>query len=502
MTGQQNLVKSSDAGAGGAAVRAVGQAGVKSARAVSLRRYLLLGILLPVGLLVIMNTVGLYGQALGAVNTAYDRTLLASAKSIGEQLDVSGYDDDSRLRVTVPYAALEAFEADNKSRLFYRVSSLGGEMVSGFEQLPFWRGRIGPKPPYAALVDFYDDRFEGEAVRVAVLLQPVVSPAGRAMAVIQVAETLELRTTLARKILFDTLWRQALLLAVIALVVIVVVQRATRPVRRLSAELQARTEGDLTAISAPDAPRELLPLVEATNEVMERLRHLLEHQKRFVRDAAHQLRTPLAVLKVQVQSALHGDQDAQEALADISQTVDRATLLANQMLSLAKVEQLRQQPGQPAIDLAQVVRQVALDVSPLIAQKDIDFGIDIRPAFVAAHEWMLGELARNLLHNAIKHTPPGGSLTVHLAHELGHAALRISDSGPGIPAELAARLYQPFSAGDTRHGSGLGLAICREIALALGGGIALENRLDHGRVTGLDATVRLPLVQNIHSGGN
>ena len=128
-----------------------------STRAISLRRYLLLGILLPVGLLVTLNTASLYSQALDAVNTAYDRTLLASAKSIGEQLDVSGYDGQSELRVTVPYAALEAFEADNQSRLFYRVSSLNGEMVSGYAQLPFWRGRIPAKPPYAALVDFYDD---------------------------------------------------------------------------------------------------------------------------------------------------------------------------------------------------------------------------------------------------------------------------------------------------------------------------------------------------------
>ncbi|MBH2009176.1 MAG: sensor histidine kinase N-terminal domain-containing protein [Xanthomonadaceae bacterium] len=474
---------------------------VKSVGAISLRRYLLIGILLPVGLLVIMNTVGLYQQAFSAINTAYDRTLLASAKSIGEQLDVTGYDEQSTLRVTVPYAALEAFEADNQSRLFYRVSSLGGDMVSGFRELPFWRGRIQARPPYAALVDFYDDIYQGEAVRVAVLLQPVASGTGRGMAVIQVAETLELRTTLARKILVDTLWRQALLLAVIALVVVIVVQRATRPVRRLSAELQARPEGDLTPISARDAPRELLPLVEATNEVMGRLQHLLENQKRFVRDTAHQLRTPLAVLKVQVQSALRGDMDAHEALADISQTVDRATLLANQMLALAKVEQLRQQPEQQAIDLAQVVRQVALDVSPLIAEKDIDFGIETRPACVWAHEWMLGELTRNLLHNAIKHTPPGGTLTMRIVCDTSWAALILSDSGPGIAAELAARLYQPFSAGNVHHGSGLGLAICREIAHALGGSIALENRHDQGGVIGLDATVRLPLVQNKTTGG-
>ena len=473
---------------------------MKDVGAISLRRYLLLGILLPVGFLVVLNTVSLYRQALGAVNTAYDRTLLASAKSIGEQLDVKGYDDKAELRVTVPYAALEAFEADNQSRLFYRVSSLQGTLVSGFGQLPFWRGRIPAKPPYAALVDFYDDRFDDDAVRVAVLLQPVASPQGRAMAVIQVAETLELRTTLARKILFDTLWRQAVLLAVIALVVVLVVQRATRPVRRLSAELQARPESDLTAIEALDAPRELLPLVDATNQVMGRLQHLLDNQKRFVRDAAHQLRTPLAVLKVQVQSALRGDLEAREALVDISQTVDRATLLANQMLALAKVEQLRQQPKLQVIELAQLLRQVALDLSALIAEKDIAFDIETVPAPIRSDQWMLSELARNLLHNAIKHTPVGGALAVRMAADSREVSLTISDSGPGISGELSARLFQPFSAGHGRHGSGLGLAICREIVQALHGSIVLENHLAHGQVTGLDATVRLPLAAASASG--
>jgi len=465
-------------------------------RAVSLQRYLLLGILLPVIGLIVINTVSLYAQALAAVNTAYDRTLLASAKVIGEQLDVEGYDDESELRATVPYSALEAFEADNRSRLFYRVSSLGGEMVSGFAELPFWRGKLPQRPPYAALVDFYNDRFRDEEVRVAVLLQPVASLNGRGMAVVQVAETLHLRRTLARQILIDTIWRQALLVAVIALVAVLVVQRGMRPVRRLSGQLKARTEGDLTPIAAPDAPRELLPLVDATNQVMTRLALLLDNQKRFVRDTAHQLRTPLAVLKTQVQSALHGDVEPRQALLEINDTVERATVLANQMLSLAKVEQLRQQPDAPVHDLAEIVRSVALELSPLIADADLDFEIATRTAPVRSHEWMLSELTRNLLHNAIKHTPAGGALSIRMLTDANSVALTFADSGPGIADGLRARLFQPFSPGDARSGSGLGLAICHEIVRALGGIISLENRAARGRILGLDATVRLPLADN------
>ena len=164
----------------------------------SLRARLLLGILAPIAVFIVINSVSLYRQSLAAATTAYDRTLLASAKTIGEQLDVEGYDEMAQLRAIVPYSALEAFEADNRSRLFYRVSALDGEMISGFAELPFWRGRIPDRSAYAALVDFYDAQFRNQPVRVAVLLQPVASARGRGMAVVQVAETLEIRETLAR----------------------------------------------------------------------------------------------------------------------------------------------------------------------------------------------------------------------------------------------------------------------------------------------------------------
>ena len=459
----------------------------------SLRRTLLIGILAPVGLFIVINSVSLYRQTLAAATVAYDRTLLASAKTIGEQLDVEGYDTLSVLRAKVPYSALEAFEADNQSRMFYRVSQLDGEMVSGFAELPFWRGRIPDRTPYAALVDFYDERFRDEPVRVTVLLQPVSSERGRGMAVVQVAETLELRETLARKILLDTLWRQLLLMIVIAALVVLVVQRATLPVRRLSADLAARSEDDLRPIDAPDAPRELRPLINATTEVMGRLQRLLDHQKRFVRDSAHQLRTPLAVLKAQVQSARRGDMPPEQAFGEINDTVDRGAALVNQMLSLAKVEQLRQQPESERLDWAEIARDVALDLSALIADKAIDFEFDGTPTPVRAHRWMLQELTRNLLHNAIKHSPPEARLWLSVGTVQDEAVLTLRDEGPGIPAELRQRLFAPFAAGNVMSGSGLGLAISREIVQTLRGSIALDNLETAGFVTGLNAVVRLPL---------
>ena len=462
-------------------------------RARSLRRQLLAGILIPLVLIVAFNTWSLYRQALAALNTAYDRTLLASAKSLGESLDVRGEGDAARLQANVPSAALEAFEADLQSRMAYRISTRQGVLLSGYDDLPMWHGQIPMQPPYAALVDFYDGQFRGEPVRMAVLLQPVARATGRDVAVVQVAETLEIRHALARQILWDTLARQAALIALIAATVIVVVQRATRPVRALSQELQARPDDDLRPIAAPDAPRELQPLIAATNEHMRRQSDLLAQQQRFVRDASHQLRTPLAVLKAQVQSARRGDVAPPEALAEIEDTVDRATQLANQMLALAKVAQLQQQADVAPAQFDEVVRAVALDVAPLIAGKGLDFDLQTEPVTLRAHDWMLRELTRNLLHNAIRHTPAGGLLAITLARAGDQARLTVADGGHGIAPKLAERLFQPFSAGAGGTGSGLGLAICHEIVQTLGGRIQLVNRMHNGRVDGLDAIVSLPI---------
>jgi two-component system sensor histidine kinase TctE len=474
---------------------------------ISLRRSLLTGILIPVGLFIAMDTVLLYRNALKAVNVAYDRTLLASAKSIGDQLSLEVHDGQIEIQASVQYSALEAFQTDVLSRFAYRVSDANGKTVDGDADLPTWTGQIPSQGPYAALVAFYDDQFRGDPVRVAVLLQPIATPTDRTMATIQVAETLELREQLATNILKDTLMRQAALAAFIALITVVVVQWATRPVRALRDEIQRRPLGDLSPITVDKLPKELGPVLAATNDTLERLQQLLALQKRFVRDASHQLRTPLAVLKTQVQSALRGDVEARQALLEINGTVNRANRLANQMLALAKVSQLDSMSLQ-ANDWSALLREVAVDLSPLIAEKNLDFDISTTPCRVQAHEWMLKELSRNLLHNAIRHSPQGAALNVRLQTQDNRAQLLIVDEGPGLSEAMRERLFQPFSAGDPNSGSGLGLSICKEIVRSLGGTIELINEAESNgspalppilkvakplHVKGLQARVELPL---------
>ncbi|GAB4563206.1 MAG: sensor histidine kinase [Rhizobacter sp.] len=457
----------------------------------SLRARLLLAILLPVTALVAFNTESLYRKALENANIAYDRSLLASAKTIGEGLEVVAGAGGPRLRGVVAYSALEPFEVGS-GRLYYKVSGFDGEVIAGFDDLPPPRDDAREPHVYAALVQFYNDSYRGEAVRMAVLRQPVTGVLGQGMAVVQVAETLEVRRTLTHGLLIDTAWRQALLLAVIAVVVFVAVQVLTRPLREMSVTLRRRNPNDLSVLDVRDMPMELAPVQSAINNLMAQLARLIDHQKRFVRDASHQLRTPLAALKTQVQSAQRGDVAPAQALQEIGQTIEGAIALANQMLKLAKVEQMRQQPAEVA-DWALALQAVALDLAPLIAQARLDFEIALQPTPVLANEWMLRELARNLLHNAVRHSPRGAPLRVSLTARGDEAVCTISDGGPGLSADVRSRLFQPFASGDAQGGSGLGLTICREIVDLLGGRITLVNREEQGRVVGLDAIVVLPL---------
>jgi len=460
----------------------------------SLRRHLLAWIIGPIALFVLFDTWSLYRSALRSINTAYDRSLLASARSIGELLRLQ----NGRLQVEVPYTALEIFDAGPTGRMVYRINGFEGEFVAGYEDLPRYSGTLPKRSDYPALVDFYDGSYQGQPVRMAALYQPVTGQDARGVVLIQVAETLEVREQLARRILFDTLARQALLIAVVTLVTLVVVTRALRPVGTLRRELAARSDRDLSPLATPGLPNELQPVVAAVNELMQKLARMIELQKQFIRDASHQLRTPLAVLKTQAQNGLRGHADAQATLGQMHGTVDRAIRLANQMLAAAKVEQVHRESAPQAVDLIEVAREVALDLAPLVAEREIVFEL-VAPASaleVSGHAWTLRELVRNLLHNAIRETPRGGALQLLLARDVVEGRLTVRDSGPGISAAMREHLFEPFHTSHPSTGSGLGLSICREVCERLGGRIELiDRRAEDGRVLGLDAVVHLPLAR-------
>jgi two-component system, OmpR family, sensor histidine kinase TctE len=476
-------------------------------RSPSLQRNLIIGVGASVLVFVFLHAALVYRETLSVVNVAYDRTLLATAKTIGESLSLRGDEPNARVVATVPYSALEAFEADGRTRMAYRVLGIKGELVSGYPTLKPLPTSVEPQSTYAALVEFFDSEFEGAPVRVARLMQPVANADTQGMATVEVVETLELRTKLAKEALLRSLLHHSVLLAVLLAVVWLAVYRATRRVRHIRALVEARAHNDLSPIDISQAPIELRPALEASNRAMARALEVANEQKRFVRDASHQLRTPLAVLKVQTQSAMRGDVEPMQGLYEIYESVERATNVANQMLALAKVEQLRLaalRDGHPVQSLDESVREIALELAPLIADKELDFELHTQPAHVHAHSWMLRELTRNLLANAIRFCPRRGALRVDVLGDGRQAVLIVEDSGPGMSQGQLDRLFQPFTqatdqsttAADAHSGAGLGLVICHDICDAIDARLTLENASRKATTTGLVAIVRMAAARN------
>ncbi len=459
----------------------------------SIRRRLALLILGALVTFLVIDTTVIYQNTLQSINVAYDRTLLASARAIGDTVKF----EEGKLSASLPYATLEVFEAVTRGRIVYRVSDFDGGFLSGYLELPAHNGVFPKRTPYAALASFYEDTFEGEPVRVAALLQPVYDGVTYRMVTVQVAETLELRKALAQQALISTVDRQVIFLMVLAALIWWLIGRGLRPVSALRNELLQRAPDSLAPVTTP-APRELRPIVEALNEVMARLKRVLDNQQRFVRDASHQLRTPLAVLKAQVQNAQRGDVPPTVAFAELAQSVDRATRVANQMLALAKVAQLEGESPEtpPETELVSMARELVVECSPLLADKTLDFALDAPTGaeqtaiVVSGHEWLIRELFRNLLSNAIRHTPYGSALGIDIVLAGRTVLMSVWDTGPGLDREREAKLFEPFSSGDPNTGSGLGLVICRDICSAVGARLTLRNRRNaQPGVAGLRVTV-------------
>ncbi len=457
----------------------------------SMRHRLTVSVLCALLLFLATDAALIYRTTLSAVNSAFDRTLLAAAKAISDTVRVEG----SRVTAHLPYASLDAFEAMTQGRIVYRVTDPDGRLVSGLAAITPFEGEFTSRNQYPALVEFYEERLESEDMRVAALLHPVYLQGEYRMVQIQVAETLELRRAAAQRTIRETLRWQLLMLIALAVLIWYLVGVGLEPLASLGRQLRDRSPASLTPL-APTSSKELTPLVDALNDLIRRLRSLLDARERFVRDASHQLRTPLAVLKTQVQNARTTPEGRDLALAEIETSVDRATRIANQMLSLARVAASADAAAtaqQQRIDVVALCRDVVIELSPLIAKKSLDLALEASQpvSWRLAHDWMLRELVRNLVSNAVKYTPYGGRVGIEVATDAARRiAITVWDSGPGMSPERLEAPFQPFVTSGIGQGAGLGLVICRDIALHLNASLEIENRIDPETGAVLGLTVR------------
>jgi two-component system sensor histidine kinase TctE len=434
----------------------------------SLRRKLLRWLLIPLTVLFVVDATGSWLLASRLSRGVQDGELLEIARELALHVKLV----DGEPRFDLESDAERTLLLDQADQLRYSVTGADGRHLAGDATLPRPRG--------GATVDPYDATVSGQAVRIVEL--PVMAGSGPAL--VQVASTLNKRTALAGQIVVDVILPQLLLILVAGLLVWFGVAHGLAPLERLQQAVAARSHRDLSPIAAADIPAEVDPLLASVNDLMSRLDTVLGQQGRFIADAAHQLRTPVAGLKAHIELALREDDAAQQrqSLAQLYIGVERLSRLVAQLLTLARNESGSARAFEPAnVDLARLAFDITMDCVPHAYRRGIDLGFegarDNVPIRGDAHR--LAELINNLLDNAIRYSRNGGRVTVGVsAHP--EPRILVSDDGPTIPAPERERVFERFHRviGTEVDGSGLGLAIVREIATLHGAKIVLDDDVD------------------------
>ncbi len=416
-------------------------------------------------------------------------TLLAGAISFSTAFDEAHELQDELLQ---QIAGLAARQAPSAPEVKTDDEEVDEESELLIERLPEPSPDATPRLLTPALPDgLHTLTSEGERFRVYVR----TLGAGRRVAV---AQPTELRDQIALDGALRTVLPLLVLLPILLGIIVLLVSRMLLPVRRLAAALDARGEDDLQTLPATDIPQEIRPFVLAINRLLARLGLAMEAQRRFIADAAHELRTPMTALSLQAERLQATDlpDGTRERLTTLKQGIARTQQLLNQLLGLAHAQNVRPDAGAPRkVGLRAVCHRVLADLLPVAEAKAIDVGlVGERDAELTASGEALYTLIRNLVDNAIRYTPTGGRVDIAIEPATTHVNLTVTDTGPGIPPGERERVFDPFYriVGNAETGSGLGLAIVRTLAQRLGARVDLDYADSQTR-RGLRVTVRLPL---------
>lgn len=423
---------------------------------------LLLRQLLPLTAAILITGGGVvYFVAHRAATVAYDRALMDVSLAIASQIEII----DNTLHLQLPAIAEKVLLVDGYDKLFYEVVDSGGKTVAGNIELP------RPTRPFEDGKLYYDGKLNGNAVRVAALL----SESNGIPFIVLSAETELKRDWLVGEIVLAMLVPEVLLILTAIFMIRRSVRQGLAPIQPLREELVRRTHTDLSQLPLKDIPEEIYPIFTEVNELLARLSKSLDANQRFIADASHQLRTPIAALQAEAEMALHSS-DPSESLKRIVAATRRITHLAHQLLTLSRLEP-QQIHSLKIVDLAVLTRDAAERWMPLALARSIDLGFELSPSNVMGNPVWLEELANNLIDNAIRYTPSGGIVTIRCGSNANQTSWEIEDNGPGIPKEEHERIFERFYRLDTTgvEGCGLGLAIVREIACNHNALIAIEK---------------------------
>ncbi|MBD0413425.1 sensor histidine kinase [Oryzicola mucosus] len=455
----------------------------------SLRRRLLLWLLIPLVAIGAVALADTYSEAVQTANSVSDRVLSGSALAIAERVVVS---ENGALEVDIPYVALEMLTSAAQDRVFYRVEGPTGNFITGYEGLPVIAGLRLEQSGYR------DAMFRDEPIRVTSLARAASTGAGSIPFVVTVAETTIAREQLAQTILLRSALRIAILIGAAAILSWVAVTLALRPLLRLRDAIAERNPGDLHPIDQP-VPKEIRTLVDTVNSFMERLGSTLGAMRNFTGNASHQLRTPLTIIRTQLALSARAAslEQAREAARTGDEAVAHAERVIAQLLLLAKVDEAASETLKAAgsVDLTTLAQGVTADRVAQAHAAGVDIGFEgEQPHLVRGEPMLLGEMLRNLVENVIAYTGKGTEATVRVLDNKGCVVLEVEDNGPGIPADQIADVRQRFFRGrsDDKPGAGLGLPIVEEIATLFGAELTLGSGAD-GR--GLIVRIQFPKLE-------
>ena len=449
----------------------------------SLRLQLTLWLLLPLLVLLALDAWLTDRRAMSAAHQAFDRTLAASLKAMREGITLR----DGRVEVEVPYLALEVFDAEAGSRIFYQIRDEHGATITGYEGLP-----MPPKPERRLYrTQFYDAEYRGDPVRMASMALPLhdVRSARTQLVWVLVAESTEPREQLARDILMGSLLQELMLVSLALVIVWFGVRRGLQPLRRLSDAMAIRGPDNLDPLEDAALPVETKPLVSAVNQYVARLHRMIQGRKRFFADAAHQLKTPLAVIQAESELALR-ERDFDRVRAHLERlhgSVQQAAKEVAQLLSLSRLEpDSGYAPTLQRLRVDTLAQNVALEWAPLARRGGIDLGFEREASLeIDGQPELLQEMLGNLIDNAIRYAGPGAVVTVRVA---AHRLL-VEDNGPGVAPFERESVFKRFYRGEAsadREGSVLGLSIVREIARLHGAAVALDETRGGGLTVEID----------------
>ena len=410
--------------------------------------------------------------AQGIAGKPFDRALEYNATALAQLVTVS----NNRVQFNLPLPARELLRADDADTMYYQVLGARGEFLSGERDMPVPPDEEKVTPGEVRL---RGGEFRGNDIKIAYMWVRLDLP-GSKFALVQVAETLDKRSVLATEIIKGVMLPQFVILPMAVLLVWLALVQAIKPLNQLEERIRARKPDDLSPLDIEAVPMEVAPLVSSVNDLLMRLKDSITTQKRFLADAAHQLKTPLAGLRMQADLAQREGADTEElkqSLRLIGRSSIRATHTVNQLLALARAESSGTAMSLVSCDLAALTMEVMQDCVPRALERRIDLGYEgAQPGAVGVllqgNPTLLQEMVRNLVDNAINYTPSTvekpGMVTVRvLADPFGKAlVLQVEDSGLGIPVAERELVFQPFyrALGTEADGSGLGLPIVLEIA--------------------------------------